>query len=86
MARIDKLKDETEKLRVWLKFWLNIIIAIFIGFSSVIYAYIINKITMGATITLLLSLLTIFLFIAKIVMSMRENQSVLSDEIGDTQC
>lgn len=69
---IDKLKDEAEKLRMWMKFWLNIVIAIFIGFSSVSYAFIVDKMKASGAIPLLFTLLTIFLIVAKIVAVIEE--------------
>ena len=81
MGKLEELQDKSEKLRIWLSFWLNIVLAIFVGLASVIFAYSTNKLEINVMIVLNIVLLTFLIFVAKMVVLIWNKQSIITSKI-----
>lgn len=81
MPKLEELQDRSERLRHWLSFWQNVILAIFVGIATLIYSFVTEDTEINETIVLIISLLTFLGVIVKITIIISARQDEVSDEI-----
>ncbi len=82
MSKSEELQEKAEKLRQWLGFWQNVILAIFAGSATLTYSYATSAIKLGGAIILGIILLIFLLFVAKIVIIIWKKQEDVTLRIG----
>jgi hypothetical protein len=82
MPKLEELQEKAEKLRQWLGFWQNVLLAIFVGSATLIYSYSIDAIKLSGVVVLGTILLIFLLFVAKMVIIIWKKQEDITSRIG----
>ena len=83
MAKIDMLKERGDRYRRWFSFLLNVILAIVIGISGVIYGFMNEEISQKIGIISFLSLLIFLIKVVIIILINYEKMIILEKELEE---